>query len=115
MRIKRFNENQQYLTEPLDPDTKLLFEIDFNHQIDMVEHQFKKLADNLGLRVYFAKNKNSGKPDCFFTNETIIKRYYWRDETEFLHYSVMLSEGNGTDTFKDIESLRENLIEFFEL
>ena len=44
MRIKKFNENQQYLTDPVDSEFETMIELDKNY-IDKLTIQLKNLAN----------------------------------------------------------------------
>ena len=58
MRIKRFNENQQYLTEPYDPETITEYKVDIIKFKNIVLNQIELIALKLGLDIYW-KTKTS--------------------------------------------------------
>ena len=114
MRIKRFNENQQYLTDPLDPDTETTFEIDFTKHIEEVSKSMELLSKELGL-IY--KQRGSITPSYYFEDKSGLTRtYLWTArDNKFLH-SLKLYDGQGdAGDYSTIGKIKEDLIEYFDL
>ena len=115
MRIKRFNENQQYLTDPFDPEKKLEFILDFNDIVNNLEKDFKLLADVLGLEFKMKRHQGDNIPEYFFTKDDLTKQYCWGEETYPLSMGIVLTGINDAADIKTFEDLKQNLIEYFEL
>ncbi len=114
MRIKRFNENQHYLTDPLDPEKKLEFKLDFNDTVNNLEDDLKLLAKSLGLN-YNMKRGTDNLPEYFFEKDGLINHYVWYEETEPFALSIALTEVNDIEDIKTFEDLKQHLINYFNL
>jgi len=75
MRIKRFNENQQYLTDPFDPEESLEYNV--QPYQDKLKRNFEYIANKFGLGFYIdGEDKNVGNGDRdyqYFTFYTFYK------------------------------------------
>ena len=117
MRIKRFNENQQYLTEPYDPDTKSSFFVDYNSKIDILEKQLELLSKNLGLEFKILNSKVDFIPAYQFKKDEVIRKYYWEviyDKKDPFIYGIRIFSGTEKE-FNTIDEISDDLKEFFNL
>lgn len=90
MRIRRFNENQAYLTEPFDPEESVSYDI--KSVYDSIERNCKYIADkyNLDFKVESQEISNnfSGLESrllyrfCNKTNTSRCQFFIWDDKPE---------------------------------
>ncbi len=111
MRIKRFNENQHYLTDPLDPEKEIVFTSDFTDQVKDVEKDLEKLAKELGL-IFNIK----GNQYIFYNTDEIIRTYRWiRNNDGFFHSIMLMNTQSDDGDYGTIGDIKDDLIEYFDL
>ena len=106
MKIRRFNENQQYLTEPFDPDTELTFDISGADQwLRTVIVQFQLIEKELDVKFTQISDEFSftshSKKDPFVIELTFdIKSLYFMCNNEYV---------------KTIGEVKEKMKEYFKV
>ena len=114
MRIKRFNENQQYLTEPFDPDKEIMISVDFNKHVSDIESDLRKLSKELDLN--FSVGHYMSMPTYTFSQGGIIRSYRWIENNWTFSHSILLEDQQGdSGDYSTIGKIKEDLIEYFNL
>ena len=106
-------ENQQYLTEPYDPEFELSFDI--RPMLNRITEKMKELGDRLGLKSVIKNHENSNgifynnPPDnhyqTLFTVEVLFGVLQVRDETMHKKYNTI---EEVEERLKDIYNLKTN-------
>ena len=115
MRIKRFNENQQYLTEPYDPEFQILDSYDFSDHIKKFEAQLNVLVSNLGLKLNISINRTDGSSVYRITDGKITSASYsWKiNKTENI-CKLELDSSMSSKKYNTIEDIKQDLIRYFD-
>ena len=114
MRIKRFNENQQYLTEPFDPDKEIKISINFKNHVSDIENKLRQLADQLDLN--FSVGFYMSRPTYTFSQGGVIRSYRWIENNHIFSHSIELEDQQGDNgDYSTIGKIKEDLIEYFDL
>lgn len=64
MKIRRFNENQKYLTEPFDPESDIMYDI--SKYVDQVKIGLKYIAEKNGLLFKESDEAMANDTDAMF-------------------------------------------------
>ena len=126
MRIKRFNENQQYLTDPFDPEFHIQFELNgFKKWVDNLYNQLKFISKELELNVEFDdKQTNNIQYNFHCTFEFYSDKYnrlynnfnviVVNDFNKFFIFCRTYKNELYNHKVKDLEELKEYIKNYFE-
>jgi hypothetical protein len=118
MKIRRFNENQQYLTEPFDPEMST--ELDVSNFINKIEEGFKIIAKKYNLeynsddRIHFEGDAEIADTTYEFIKGTkqisVLFRYIGYSTLQLdIHYEdtdqKARKDFSGFKTMEDVENL----------
>jgi repressor of nif and glnA expression len=76
MRIKRFNENQQYLTDPFDPEMETSMKVNFNEFRKSMFNQVLNICKRLGLEGIDGGQQVSVYKDTHYDNYNSLCNFY---------------------------------------
>lgn len=118
MKIRRFNENQAYLTEPFDPEMHTYIStLKFFKEVDK---SFKDIANRLGLR-YYQEKDNHNRFNYIFNNEKLNRdcKFHYEESENYLGLEsdeeCQLSQIYPKGGFTEMGEIEEYIKKYFEL
>lgn len=118
MRIKRFNENQQYLTDPFDPEMETSMKVNFNEFRKSMFNQVLNICKRLGLEGIDGGQQVSVYKDTHYDNNNVIRfKLVISESNDSVYLLAMLHNYNSLCNFYDnkMEDVEKELKEYFKV